>query len=110
MQTFTLDTKEAGNFAWAAAQDAERVSNKWRSTYSVDERNRVLKAIDLLDCAYSCVESFINFRKGFATIKINGARVKDRVLRDQLEAYWESQGTVKKCETPQGTIYRFFRA
>jgi hypothetical protein len=110
MKTFTLDTQEAGNFAYAAAKDAERINNKWRSSYTQAQRDRILRAQDLLDCAYSFHQIYINFRKKFATIKIEGARIKDGILRGQLEAWFEESGSVEKCETPQGVIYRFIKA
>jgi hypothetical protein len=109
MKSFELDTKAAGGFAYAAAMDAERINNKWRSSYTSEQRSRVLKAQDLLDFAYSFHEMYVNFRKGFATIKLESARVKDGIMLRQVEDLFEDQG-VEKCITAQGVIYRFIKA
>ena len=52
---------------------------------------------------------YLTFRKKFISIKIDGARVRDRVNLKFLEAEYEQKGYIKAV-TDQGITYRIPKA
>ena len=107
MQTTTLDTKEATN-AFFAARDARMRNYAMSSTYSAKERLRAEQIKLGLECVYRVTEVHINYRQKFIAVKLSNAIVRDRASVADLEAFYASQGIVKR-ETAQGTIYRIPR-
>ncbi len=107
MLTSTLDTKEATN-AFFAARDARMRNYAMSSTYSERERLRAEQVKLGLECVYRVTEVHINYRQKFIAVKLCNALVRDRASVADLEAFYASQGIVKR-ETAQGTIYRIPR-
>jgi hypothetical protein len=107
MLTKDLDTKEASN-AFFAARDARMRNYALGSTYSERERLRAEQVKLGLECVYRVTEVHINYRQKFIAVKLTNAIVRDRASVADLEAFYASQGIVKR-KTAQGTIYRIPR-
>ena len=107
MLTRDLDTKEATN-AFFAARDARMRNYALGSTYTPAERLRAEQVKLGLECVYRVTEVHINYRQKFIAVKLTNALVRDRASVADLEAFYASQGIVKR-ETAQGTIYRIPR-
>ncbi len=102
-----LDSKDAGQFARAAAMDAQRQNSNNKSTYSQDQIRRALTVRDLLDSAFSYRSLYINYRKRFIAVKADGARAKDAMAKQVVELF-ETNGYIV-ASTPQGVIVRIAR-
>jgi len=102
-----LDTKDAGVFAFAAAQDAQRRNSNNKSTYSQEQIRRAVTARDLLDTAFSYSRLYINYRQKFIAVKAEGARAKGTMAKDVV-ALFETNGYFV-ASTPQGMIVRIAR-
>jgi hypothetical protein len=107
MLTSTLDTKEASN-AFFAARDARMRNYALSSTYTAAERLRAEQVKLGLECVYRSKEVHINYRQKFIAVKLTNALVRDRASVADLEAFYASQGIVKRISA-QGTIYRIPR-
>ena len=104
--TKQLDTESAGGFAWAAAQDAMRRNENNKSHYTASQKKQALSWQGLLDYAYSYSEMFVNYRQKFIVIKLEQARVKDRVMLQEVEDILASHDVIKTVSN-QGVSYRF---
>jgi hypothetical protein len=105
-QTKDLDTRPAGQYAWAAARDAQRYSDECRMLYSGQKRARIETFLSLVQMAYSGVREEPTYRKNFATIKIaKGSLVRDRRMAREIQAICEERGYEQRT-TPQGLIFR----
>ena len=105
MHTQDLDTKPAGQYAFAAARNARmRAAAQW-SHYTEAERVRAERMKLGLELVYSCRAIYVNPRNRFITIKVEQARVRDRANLALLEKDYELQG-IKKAQSDQGVIYR----
>ena len=102
-----LDTKDAGQFARAAAMDAQRRNSNNKSHYTQEQIRRALTVRDLLDSAFSYKTLYINYRAKFIAVKAEGARAKDRMAKEVV-ALFESNGYTVAA-TPQGVIVRIAR-
>ena len=102
-----LDTKDAGGFAFAAAQDALRRNSNNKSHYSQDQIRRALSVRDLIDSAFSYTKLYINYRQRFIAVKAEGARRKDRMAQEVIKLFESNGYTV--ASTPQGMIVRIAR-
>jgi hypothetical protein len=102
-----LDTKDAGQFARAAAMDAQRQNSNNKSTYSQDQIRRALTVRDLLDSAFSYKTLYINYRKRFIAVKAEGARARDSMAREVVSLF-ETNGYCV-AQTAQGVIVRIAR-
>jgi hypothetical protein len=102
-QTF-IKTDEAP-CKWYAAQDARirNIANK--SHYDAATQLRVDRMKGLLEFIYAARGVYEAYGKKGISIKVEGARVRDRAALISIERDWEQQGVVKKV-TPQGVIYR----
>ena len=63
----------------------------------------------VLEVVYGFKDMYITFRKKFIAIKIDNARVRNKVKLAEFETYWSEQGVVKVV-TPQGITYRIPKA
>ena len=99
-----LDTKDAGQFARAAAMDAQRRNSNNKSHYTQEQVRQALTVRDLLDSAFSYKTLYINYRKKFIAVKAEGARAKDAMARDVVRLF-ESNGYCV-AQTPQGLLVR----
>ena len=99
-----LETKDAGNYAYAAARDAQRRNTNNKSSYTQEQIRRALTVRDLLDSAFSYSNLYINYRKTFISVKAEGARARDRMAREVVTLF-ESNGYAV-AQSPQGLIVR----
>ena len=99
-----LETKQAGQFAFAAVMDAQRQNSNNKSTYTQEQVRRALTVRDLLDSAFSYKTLYINYRKKFIAVKAEGARARDSMAREVV-ALFESNG-YDVAQSPQGLIVR----
>lgn len=102
-----LETKSAGQFAFAAARDAQRRNSNNKSTYTQEQIRKALTVRDLLDSAFSYSELYINYREKFISVKAEGARAKDRMAREVVKLF-ETNG-YDVAQSPQGLIVRIAR-
>lgn len=103
MQATELDSKKAP-LAWYAAQDAKVRSYAASTHYSNEQRLEVDRVKLMMEMMYAG-RVFVNFRKKFAVIKIEDARVREPKMLKELEAEYEERGYTKAV-TAQGVIYR----
>ena len=99
-----LDTKEAGQFARAAVFDAQRRNTNNKSLYTPAQIRRALSVRDLLDSAFSYKSLYINYRKKFIAVKVEGARAKDTFALEVVLGFEASGYGV--VSTQQGIIVR----
>ena len=99
-----LDTKDAGQFAFYAAMDAQRRNSNNKSAYSQDEIRKAVTVRDLVDTAFSYSKLYINYRKKFIAVKAEGARRRDGMAAEVIKLF-ESNG-YSVVTTPQGLIVR----
>ena len=102
-----LETKQAGQFAYAAARDAQRQNSNNKSTYSQEQIRKALTVRDLLDSAFSYSNLYINYRKKFIAVKAEGARARDSMAREVVKLF-ESNG-YDVAQSPQGLIVRIVK-
>jgi hypothetical protein len=99
-----LETKEAGQFAFAAVMDAQRRNSNNKSHYSQEQIRKALIVQDLIDTAFSYKSLYVNYRQKFIAIKAEGARAKDAMAREVVKLF-EANG-YGVVSTPQGMIVR----
>ena len=99
-----LETKEAGQFAFAAVMDAQRRNSNNKSHYSPEQIRKALIVQDLIDTAFSYRSLYVNYRQKFIAIKAEGARAKDAMAREVIKLF-EANG-YGVVTTPQGMIIR----
>ena len=99
-----LDTKDAGQFAFAAAIDAQRRNTNNKSHYSADQIKKAVTASDLIDTAFSYSNLYIDYRQKWIAVKAEGARAKDALAKEVVKLF-ESNG-YGVVSTPQGMIVR----
>jgi hypothetical protein len=102
-----LDTKDAGQFKYAAFMDAQRRDNDNKSHYTTEQIHRAVSARDLIDTAFRYSKLYINYRKKFIAIKAESARRKDALASEVLDLF-QSYG-YGVVSTPQGLIVRIYR-
>ena len=102
-----LETKQAGQFAFAAVMDAQRQNSNNKSTYTQEQVRKALTVRDLLDSAFSYKTLYINYRKKFIAVKAEGARARDSMAREVVQLF-ESNG-YDVAQSPQGLIVRIAR-
>ncbi len=105
MKTLELDTKEAPN-KWWAARDA-RMRNYANSTRYSDSQKIAAERMKLaLEIVYAAKSVYIAYGKTGISLKVDGARVRDRKELALMEAGWAIAGYEKRVSA-QGVIYRF---
>ena len=105
MQTVTLNTEEAPNKFWAY-RDASMRNAVNSSLYATKTRVQAERMKLACELVYSAKEVYIAFGKRGISIKVDGARVRDRKELALLEQEWAQQGVTKKVSA-QGVLYRF---
>jgi hypothetical protein len=100
-----LDTKPAGQFAWAAARDAERYSDECRMLYNGRKRSQIETFLSLVQMAYTGVRAEPTYRKNFAVIKIENGLVRDRRMAREIDELCEERG-YQKTRTNQALSFR----
>ena len=90
---------------WWAYKDAS-MRNVVNATHYSDKQRLQMERMKLaMSLVYAASGIYLNYRKGFATIKVSNARVKDAVLLAELEQGWNALG-MTKVVSQQGVIYR----
>lgn len=105
MKSADLDTKDAGSYKYAAIRDARMRNYAMSSSYSETQKVAAERMKLVIEMVYSAKGVYINYRKKFIAVKVEGAAVKDRKNLVLLEKDWDAQG-YKKAVTDQGIVYR----
>jgi len=100
-----LNSRAAGVYAWAAAQDAERYSDECRMRYTPAQRARAETFKDLVEMAYTNVRDKLTYRKKFVVVKVEHGRVRDRKMAQEIDAI-VAERNYEKTVTPQGFNFR----
>ena len=100
-----LNSRAAGVYAWAAAQDAHRYSDECRMLYTSAQRARAETFKDLVEMAYTNVRAEPTYRKKFVVIKVEHGRVRDRKMAQEIDAI-VAERNYEKTVTPQGFNFR----
>ena len=108
LQEKELNTRPAGQFAYAAACDAERCSVKNAATYTSAERAAANTARDLLDSAYISKGLHINYRKTFIAIKVDAAEARSEQIASGVKEVFHEKG-YEILHSEQGVIVRIKR-
>lgn len=108
MKTQTLHTDEASN-KYAAYMNARVRSYAASTAYSDKQKIEAERMKVVLSIVYMFKDIYVTYRKKFITIKLDQARVSDRVSLSELEAEWMLKG-ITKVVSPQGVIYRIPKA
>jgi hypothetical protein len=104
MFTSVLKTEESSNKV-GAYLDARMRNLAGKSHYSYKDQTRAERMKLVLELVYTAKEIYINYRAKFIAVKVDGARVADKVSLSELEAEWADQG-ITKAVSAQGVVYR----
>jgi len=100
-----LNSRAAGVYAWAAAQDAERYSDECRMRYTPAQRARAETFKDLVEMAYTNVGDKLNYRKKVVVVKVEHGQVRDRKMAQEIDTI-VAERNYEKTVTPQGFNFR----
>jgi hypothetical protein len=100
-----LNTRGAGNFAWAAGRNASAYSDECRVRYTPSQRARAETFVDIVRLGYVSKDIFINYRKKFVQIYVQAGEVKDRKLAREIDLICEERN-YEKVRTEQGVSFR----
>jgi len=100
--------KSAGQFAWFAERDARMRSAVNSSLFTDAQKIRAERVKLGLEMVFSAEKVYIEFRKGFISVKVNKPEVRDRKGLALLEMCYKNEG-FEKCKTSQGFTYRLFK-
>jgi hypothetical protein len=103
-----LNYRDADDNKRGAALNAYFRNRDMAATYTVAQQCLAQRALDLLDTAYAYAESYINYRKKFIAVKIEGAMKRDRRLAAEAVSILEEKG-YSVVSTPQGIVVRIPR-
>jgi hypothetical protein len=103
-----LNYRDADDNKRGAALNAYYRNREMAATYTLSQQCLAQRALDLLDTAFSYAESYINYRKKFIAVKIEGAMKRDRRLAAEAVSILESKG-YNVVSTPQGIVVRIPR-
>ncbi len=104
-----LNYRDADDNKRGAALNAYYRNREMAATYSLSQQCLAQRALDLLDTAFAYAESYINYRKKFIAVKIEGAMKRDRRLAAEAVSILEDKG-YSVVSTPQGIVVRIPRA
>ena len=103
-----LRYRDAEDNARGAALNAYYRNRDMACTYTREQQCLAQRALDLLDTAYAYAQSYINYRKKFIAVKLEGALRRDRNLAAEAVSILESKGYTV-VSTPQGIVVRIPR-
>lgn len=103
-----LRYRDAEDNRRGAAVNAYYRNREMAATYTLSQQCLAQRALDLLDTAYAYAESYINYRKKFIAVKIEGAIKRDKALAREAVSILESKG-YEVVATPQGIVVRIPR-
>lgn len=108
MKQQELESKSAGQYAYAAIRDA-RIRSYVNSTLYTDiQKVRAERMKGALELCYQNSGVHINYRQRFVAVKVDRAEVKRKPELRLLEQDWSNEGITKRV-SPQGVIYRIPR-
>jgi len=103
-----LNYKDANENKRGAALNAYYRNREMAATYTPSQQCLAQRALDLLDTAYAYANSYINYRKKFMAVKIEGAVKRDRKLAAEAVSILEDRG-YEVVATAQGIVVRIPR-
>ncbi len=103
-----LNYRDAEDNRRGAALNAYFRNRDMACTYTREQQCLAQRALDLLDTAYAYAESYINYRKKFIAVKIEGAIRRDKTMAREAVSILESKG-YEVVVTPQGIVVRIPR-
>ncbi len=103
-----LSYRDAEDNRRGAALNAYYRNREMASTYTLSQQCLAQRALDLLDTAYAYAQSYINYRKKFIAVKIEGAIRRDKGLAREAVSILEGRGYTV-VSTPQGIVVRIPR-
>ncbi len=104
----TLNYKDADENKRGAALNAYFRNREMACSYTREQQCLAQRALDLLDTAYAYANSYINYRKKFMAIKIEGAIKRDKKLAAEAVSILEGKG-YEVVSTQQGIVVRIPR-
>jgi hypothetical protein len=104
MKTRTIDNDDAGQYAWAAAMDAQRRNTNNKSHFTRKQQDRAIRMRDAVEGLWRAKSVYLNYRKKEIDIKIDAPTTFDRKPLRALEKIWAADGVTKKV-SKQGVIY-----
>ena len=103
-----LNYRDAEDNGRGAAVNAYYRNREMACTYTPAQQCLAQRALDLLDTAYAYAQSYINYRKKFIAVKIEGAMRRDRKLAAEAVSILEDKG-YQVVSTAQGIVVRIPR-
>ncbi len=103
-----LNYRDADDNKRGAALNAYFRNRELAATYTVAQQCLAQRALDLLDTAFAYAESYINYRKTFIAVKLEGAIKRDKALAKEALSILEGKG-YGVVSTPQGIVVRIPR-
>jgi len=103
-----LNYRDADDNKRGAALNAYYRNRELACTYTPQQQCMAQRALDLLDTAFAYAESYINYRKKFIAVKLEGAIKRDRAMAREAVSILESKGYAV-VSTPQGIVVRIPR-
>ena len=103
-----LNYKDADDNRRGAAVNAYYRNRELACTYTREQQCLAQRALDILDCAYAYAQSYINYRKKFIAVKLEGALRRDRARAAEAVSILESRG-YEVVVTAQGIVVRIPR-
>ena len=103
-----LNYRDAEDNRRGAALNAYYRNRELACTYTREQQCLAQRALDLLDTAYAYAQSYINYRKRFIAVKLEGALRRDRKLAAEAVSILESKG-YEVVVTAQGIVVRIPR-
>ena len=103
-----LGYRDADENKRGAALNAHYRNREMAVTYTREQQCLAQRALDLLDTAYAYANSYINYRKKFMAVKIEGAMKRDRKMAAEAISILEERG-YEVVTTAQGIVVRIPR-
>ena len=103
-----LKYRDAEDNKRGAALNAYYRNREMACTYTREQQCLAQRALDLLDTAYAYANSYINYRKRFIAVKLEGALRKDKNMAREAVSILEARG-YEVVSTAQGIVVRIPR-
>jgi hypothetical protein len=103
-----LNYKDADDNKRGAAVNAYFRNREMAGTYTREQQCLAQRALDILDTAFAYANSYINYRKKFMAIKIEGAIKRDKQIAKEAISILEERG-YEVIATAQGIVVRIPR-
>lgn len=96
------------NHKRGAAMNAHFRNREMAGTYTLQQQCLAQRTLDLLDMAYAYANSYINYRKKFIAVKIEGAIKRDRKMAAEAMSILAERG-YQVVKSAQGIVVRIPR-